>query len=63
MDDKRFVGTVRKAMGVSQTALAAELGVSPAAVCRWESGDRPLSKPIRTLLEQLAAKAARRART
>lgn len=49
---------LRQAAGVTQAEIAAEVGVSRAAVCRWESGKRtPRGGPARTyarLLRTLA---------
>lgn len=48
---------IRKAAGVSQTRLAAELGVNRVTVARWESGTRRPSRrllhPYTELLEAL----------
>ena len=56
MRDDLFVKHVRDTLDISQTELADRLGVSPAAVCRWESRERGVSKPVRTLLEQMVSR-------
>jgi len=48
----RRIRELREAKGLSQAALAQELGVSPVTVYRWESGAREISL---TLLGQVAA--------
>ena len=45
---------IRRRAGVSQRELAGALNVTPAAVCRWESGDRTPRDPM---LVDLYAKA------
>jgi DNA-binding transcriptional regulator YiaG len=46
---------VRERSGISQSALARALGVSSAAVCRWESGDRtPRGELLVVYLDALA---------
>ena len=48
---------IRRAAGISQARLAAELGVSTVTVCRWEGGSRrprgPMLLAYVTLLEQI----------
>jgi DNA-binding transcriptional regulator YiaG len=43
----------RNALGLSQTDLAARVGVTPQAVCQWEAGKRKPSRPVLILLEQM----------
>lgn len=59
--DAQFVSSLRKALGLSQADFGSKLGVSGAAVSRWEDGNRGLSKPVRMLLDQMVPrKKARR---
>ena len=51
---------LRRALGLSQGALGAELGVSITAVNKWELGRNPITGPALILLEQLERKAAKR---
>jgi len=43
----------RESLGWSQSELARQLGVTPAAVNQWESGKRVPSKPIMILIQHL----------
>jgi len=43
----------RVALGLSQAGLARLLGMSRAAVCRWESGSRPIPALLEANLQQL----------
>ena len=45
------VAYFRRLHGVSQSMLAKELGVTPAAVCRWEAG---VTRPRHHNMERLA---------
>lgn len=47
------IETFRNSLGMSQTDLAARIGVTPQAVCQWEAGKRKPSRPVLILLEQL----------
>ena len=47
----------RTALGLSQTELAERIGVTPQAVCQWESGKRTPSRPVLILLEQIRSDA------
>jgi transcriptional regulator with XRE-family HTH domain len=47
-------------MGLSQAELARELGVSRAAVSRWESGKRAIDNVLALAMEYLAGKHKRR---
>lgn len=47
------VETFRNALGLSQTELAERIGVTPQAVCQWESGKRKPSRLALILLGQL----------
>jgi protein-disulfide isomerase/DNA-binding XRE family transcriptional regulator len=53
MTDAELVSSARQELGITQTELAARLGVTPSAVSRWEAGMRALPGPARKLLEQL----------
>jgi transcriptional regulator with XRE-family HTH domain len=46
---------IRKRLGLSQSALAGVLGVSPQTVSNWETGSRPIGYPemLRLALERL----------
>src|ERR1700722_12850607 len=50
----------RLGLGMSQRQLAAELGVTPTTLARWERGERAISNPVlvRLALEHLADRAA-----
>ena len=54
------VMALRKALGLSQAALAAELGLTAVAVQDWESGRRSPSGAAQKLLQMLEKKAVRR---
>src|SRR4051812_5541841 len=57
------LGTRRKALGLTQAALADVLGVSANTVARWERGDMRIRNPelVHIALERLQARMARRA--
>ncbi|MDA8793399.1 AarF/UbiB family protein [Bacteriovoracaceae bacterium] len=42
---------IRQIMGVSQSKLANEFDVSPAAISYWEKGERPIPGPVRKLIQ------------
>ena len=50
---------LRETMGWSQSELARQFGVSPAAVNRWESGDIAMSGTAVKLLEVYERKASK----
>jgi transcriptional regulator with XRE-family HTH domain len=45
---------LRTAMGLSQRALAEELGVHPMSVSKWERGVHSIPEPVARLVERLA---------
>lgn len=47
------IATFRTTLGLSQTELAKRLGVTPQAVCQWESGKRTPSRMALVLLNTL----------
>lgn len=53
--------SVRKRLDLNKTQLARELGVKPAAVSRWESGERDvpeyIAKLVRLVEKDLRARA------
>lgn len=51
-EEVRFI---RKALGLSQAALADRLGVHRVSVARWESGEAPLDGPTSVAIRALAA--------
>lgn len=53
LGDAKKVYELRKKLGWSQRKLAEELGVTSAAVARWESGERNISGPVKKLMELL----------
>jgi transcriptional regulator with XRE-family HTH domain len=54
LPDKETRRLLRKRAGISQAALARALGVDPATVCRWETGDRePDDQRLSAYLEAL----------
>jgi DNA-binding transcriptional regulator YiaG len=52
MNTKDFT-RVREQLGLSQAGLARELGVSRAAVSRWESGERKIDNVLAIALDCL----------
>ena len=48
---------LRRAMGLSQTALAEQLGVHMMTVSKWERGVVGIPEPVARLLTRLAAEA------
>jgi len=56
------VKEIRKACGLTQKELAAEMGVNLSTVWRWENGTPP-SGPARTLLAAMVEEAKTRAGT
>lgn len=54
--------TRRKALGLSQSQLARQLGVEANTVARWEQGNRPIANPVMVdlALQTLETQAARR---
>jgi DNA-binding transcriptional regulator YiaG len=48
------VRALRTRLGLTQKGLAAELGVAPMTVARWEQGVNPVSSLARTSLTLLA---------
>lgn len=48
------LATIRQSLSLTQRALAAEIGVTPAAVGRWERNTRPIPTPIAALLRLIA---------
>jgi transcriptional regulator with XRE-family HTH domain len=57
MDKNQFT-KLRKQMRLTQAELARELGVSRAAVSRWESGKRKIDSILALALECLAERLA-----
>jgi transcriptional regulator with XRE-family HTH domain len=60
-DTDRDIATIRKALGMRQSDLAAALGVSEIAVRKWEQrGDKPLApstvRRIQPQLDELQAR-------
>lgn len=53
---------IRRALGLTQAALAQRLGVRRLAVTRWESGARGISEPIARFVRLLHAGARRKAK-
>lgn len=47
------IETFRTALGLSQTELAKRIGVTPQAVCQWESGKRTPSRLALIILNGL----------
>jgi putative transcriptional regulator len=47
-------GAIRSATGLSQSAFAAQIGVSPATLRNWEQNRRAPEGPARVLLAMLA---------
>ncbi len=45
--------TIRKALGLTHSALAAALGVDIATTQRWEAGDRKIPPAVSTILRLL----------
>ena len=45
---------LRRAIGLSQVALAAQLGVHEMTVSRWERGTVPIPEPVAQLMTRLA---------
>lgn len=45
---------MRKALGLSAKALAADLGLAPETISRWENGDRAVDAPTWLLLAGMA---------
>jgi DNA-binding transcriptional regulator YiaG len=43
----------RKALGLTQSALAAKIGVHEITVAKWETGAVPIPKPIALLMQLL----------
>jgi DNA-binding transcriptional regulator YiaG len=60
--DKAEFTKLRRQMQLTQAELARELGVSRAAVSRWESGKRKIDSILALALECLAERKARRKR-
>lgn len=46
---------IRKARGLSQPKLAAELGVTVTTIWRWENGQSPIGNMAEKAIERLAA--------
>jgi len=46
---------IRSRLGVTQTQLAEQLGVTQNTVARWEMGARGIPEPTARLIERLAA--------
>jgi transcriptional regulator with XRE-family HTH domain len=61
MDRVQFI-KLRQHMQLSQAELARELGVSRAAVSRWESGKRKIDSVLSLAIECLAERHARKNR-
>ena len=53
---------IRKALGLTQTGLAAQLGVERVTVTRWELGERRISEPIARLLQRIRVEAQGKAK-
>jgi len=47
----------RSQLGLSQQALADELGVHRVTVAKWEAGDRRIPNPVARLLERMLSDA------
>ncbi len=47
--------STRKSLGLSAERLAALVGVTRDAVCKWESGKRPIPKWLALLVDILAS--------
>ena len=45
---------VRARLGLTQTQLATQLGVTQNTVARWEIGDRRITEPMARLIERIA---------
>lgn len=43
----------RASLGISQTAMAQELGVNQSTIWRWEKGQLPISPVVERAVEQL----------
>lgn len=54
-DSSALARKARELTGLSVRGFASILGVSPAAVSRWESGERTPRGPARTLLRMIEA--------
>lgn len=53
---------LREQIGLSQPEFAAELGVHPMTVSRWERGERGIPEPVARLAERLARERKQRDR-
>lgn len=51
---------IREQLGLNQAALARELGVSRAAVSRWESGERKIDSVLAIALDCILERKRRR---
>lgn len=50
---------VRGELGLTQEALAEEIGVHRVTVARWESGTRKIPEPVARLIEKIRAEQIR----
>lgn len=53
---------IRKRLGLTQTGLAARIGVHLRSVQKWEGGERAISEPVALLLQTLQTPEHNRAR-
>ena len=53
---------IREELGLTQEALADEVGVHRVTVARWESGARAIPEPVARLIEKIRAERKRRKR-
>lgn len=51
---------IRSALGLTQAAFAAELGVYRETVARWETGSRRIAEPVARLARRLVREAKNR---
>lgn len=50
------VKKIRESLGLTQDGMAAELGVQPLAISRWETGSTPVSQSRAMAIQALVAR-------
>lgn len=58
MADENLILRARKSLRLTQTAMAAELGVNLSTIWRWEKGQLPISPVVERAVEQLVSEKA-----